>query len=107
MSHEAQLKPWVLLATAQTPGDGAELCLYQRDQEFAIQADDIELMNSRVFGSEKALATLACQKLTDDAKPRVLIGGLGMGFTVRSALDELGINARIRVAELVLSLIHI
>mgnify|MGYP001181191659 CR=1 FL=1 len=101
MSHEAQLKPWVLLATAQTPGDGAELCLYQRDQEFAIQADDIELMNSRVFGSEKALATLACQKLTDDAKPRVLIGGLGMGFTVRSALDELGINARIRVAELV------
>ena len=40
MSHEAQLKPWVLLAAAQTPGDGAELCLYQRDQEFAIQADD-------------------------------------------------------------------
>ena len=101
MSHEAQLKPWVLLATAQAPGDGAELCLYQRDQEFAIQADDIELMNSRVFGSEKALATLACEKLTDDAKRRVLNGGLGMGFTVRSALDELGINARIRVAELV------
>ncbi|MBT97426.1 MAG: hypothetical protein CL902_02220 [Dehalococcoidia bacterium] len=95
------MKPWVLLDTVQTPGNGAELCLYQRDQEFAIQADDIELMNSRVFGSEKALATLACQKLPDVAKAQVLIGGLGMGYTVRSALDELGPKAEIRVAELV------
>ncbi len=95
------MKPWVLLDTAQTPGPGAELCLYQRDQEFAIQADNIELMNSRVFGSEQALATLACQKLADTANAHVLIGGLGMGYTLRQALDELGAKAQVRVAELV------
>ena len=95
------MKPWILLDTVQTPGPGAELCLYQRDREFAIQADNIELMNSRVFGSEQALATLACEKLVDKAKAHVLIGGLGMGYTLRQALDELGANAQVRVAELV------
>ena len=95
------MKPWILIETAQTPGHGAELCLYQRDQEFAIQADNLELMNSRIFASEQALATLACQKLTDPSEARVLIGGLGMGYTLKSALDELGETAEVLVMELV------
>jgi len=95
------LKPWILIETAQTPGHGAELCLYQRDQEFAIQADNLELMNSRKFASEQALATLACKKLTDPSEARVLIGGLGMGYTLKSALDELGETAEVLVMELV------
>jgi spermidine synthase len=60
-----------------------------------------ELMNSRVSGSEKALATLSCRRLRDRPRPHILIGGLGMGFTLRSALAELGPQARITVAELV------
>ena len=95
------MKPWILIDKAQTPGHGAELCLYQRDQEFAIQADNLELMNSRIFGSEQALATLACQKINDAPTARVLIGGLGMGYTLKSALDELGTKAEVVVAELV------
>ena len=95
------MKPWILIETAQTPGHGAELCLYQRDQEFAIQADNLELMNSRKFASEQALATLACKKLTDPSEARVLIGGLGMGYTLKSALDELGETAEVLVMELV------
>ena len=95
------MKPWILIETAQTPGHGAELCLYQRDQEFAIQADNLELMNSRNFASEQALATLACKKLTDPSEARVLIGGLGMGYTLKSALDELGETAEVLVMELV------
>ena len=95
------MKPWILIETAQTPGHGAELCLYQRDQEFAIQADNLELMNSRKFASEQALATLACKKLTDPSEARVLIGGLGMGYTLKSALDELGETAEVLMMELV------
>ena len=93
--------PWTLLDKAQTPGNGVELCLYQRGNEFSIKADNYELMNSRVYGSEDALAKLACQKITDHAQARVLIGGLGMGYTVRSALDGLGDKAQVVVAELV------
>ena len=55
--------PWTLLDKAQTPGDGVELRLYQRDTEFSIRAGNYELMNSRVYGAEDALAKLVCQKL--------------------------------------------
>ena len=95
------MNPWKLLDTAQTPGNGAELTLFQRDSEFSIKADTDELMNSRVYGSEQALATLGCQKIKNNPKARVLIGGLGMGYTLRSALDELGAQAHVAVAELV------
>ncbi len=91
----------MLLDKAQTPGNGVELCLYQRDTEFSIKAGNYELMNSRVYGSEDALAKLACQKITKHTRARVLIGGLGMGYTVRSALDGLGAKAQVVVAELV------
>ena len=75
--------------------------MYQRDTEFSIKAGNYELMNSRVYGSEDALAKLACQKITNHPWARVLIGGLGMGYTVRSALNGLGAKAQVVVAELV------
>ena len=93
--------PWMLLDTAQTPGNGVLLSLYQRDTEFSIKADNHELMNSRVYGSEDPLAKLACQKITRHPRARVLIGGLGMGYTVRTALNGLGARAQVVVAELV------
>ena len=93
--------PWTLLDRAQMPGNGVELSLYQRDTEFSIRAGNYELMNSRAYGSEETLAKLPCQKITQHPRARVLIGGLGMGYTVRSALNELGAKAQVVVAELV------
>ena len=93
--------PWKLLDLARTPGNGEELQLYQRDTEFSIKAGNYELMNSRVHGSEDALAELGCQKIANQPRARVLIGGLGMGYTLRSALDRLEVKAQLVVAELV------
>lgn len=95
------MKPWMLLGRAQPPGGGAELLLYQRDSEFSLKADNRELMNSRVYGSEEAMARLGCRNLGKRRGARVLIGGLGMGYSVRTALDILGQDARVVVAELV------
>ena len=92
--------PWSLVDTAQVPG-GGELRLKQRGAEFSIMLGQNELMNSRLSGSEQALATLACERIRDRKAPRILIGGLGMGFTLRAALAALGPAARIVVAELV------
>lgn len=92
--------PWILLDTAKVP-DGGELRLKRRGDEFSIMAGATELMNSRLSGSEKALATLVCERLAGRPAPRLLIGGLGMGFTLRAALSEAGAEARIVVAELV------
>ena len=101
LSRETPMIPWKLLDRAPMPGSGEELRLYQRDTEFSIQAGKYELMNSRLHGSEDALARLACQKITKHPGARVLIGGLGMGYTVRSALNEVGAKAQVVVAELV------
>ncbi|AWN37962.1 spermidine synthase [Methylobacterium radiodurans] len=92
---------WVHLDTGPVPGGGRSLALMQRDDEFTIVVDEIELMNSTRGTSEEALAALACAQLPPVAAPRVLIGGLGMGFTLRAALRALGPEARIVVAELV------
>lgn len=92
--------PWILLDTAQVPG-GGELRLMRRGAEFSIKLGQNELMNSRLSGSEQALATLAWRRIQTRDKPRMLIGGLGMGFTLRAALAVLGPDARIVVAELV------
>ncbi|MER8629487.1 hypothetical protein NKH55_06840 [Mesorhizobium opportunistum] len=93
--------PWVQLDSAKT-GDGAqELRLKRRGSEFSIMLGTNELMNSRLSGSEEALAKLSCQKIAGHRQPRILIGGLGMGFTLRAALAELGSDAGIVVAELV------
>jgi spermidine synthase len=95
------LIPWTLLDTAKIPDDGGELRLKQRGQEFSIMLGTNELMNSRLSGSERALATLSCEKVRDRKSPHLLIGGLGMGFTLRAALAELGEDAKVTVAELV------
>ena len=73
----------------------------RRGHEFSIKLGVAELMTSRLFASEEALATLAAERLKGRTKPRVLIGGLGMGFTLRAALRAFGPNAEIVVAELV------
>lgn len=92
--------PWLHLGTAQIPG-GGELRLMRRGREFAIKLGSNELMNSRLTATEQALATIACDKIRTRARPKILIGGLGMGFTLRAALIVLGPQAQITVAELV------
>jgi spermidine synthase len=91
---------WSLLATADMPGGREELRLWRRGGEFSIRLGRAELMNSRLSGSEKALATAACRRIRDRQRPQILIGGLGMGFTLRAALAELGPEAKVTVAEL-------
>jgi spermidine synthase len=94
--------PRVLLGTAAIPDTDKQLQLYQSGELFSIRiAGRGDLMNSRMHGSEKALAELACARLRDARAPRVLIGGLGMGFTLAAALDATGPDARFVVAELV------
>ena len=93
--------PWIELDKAIIPGDGGELRLKQRGSEFSIMLGANELMNSRLSGSEEALAELACDRLAGTVAPHVLIVGLGMGFTLRAALARLGPGAVVTVAELV------
>ncbi|HET7707048.1 MAG TPA: hypothetical protein VFM36_13255, partial [Thermoanaerobaculia bacterium] len=92
--------PWTLLATATIPGDGEEMRLYQRGGEFSIRVSSYELMNSRVHGSEDALSELVADRLRDPASARVLIGGLGMGFTLAAMLARVGKKSHVVVAEL-------
>ena len=91
---------WVQLGTARVPGGSGELRLMQRGSEFSIFAGADELMGTRLSGSEEALASLTSARLQGRARPRILIGGLGMGFTLRRALTVFGPDARITVAEL-------
>lgn len=95
------MTPWVILDRATVPGDGGEMKLLQRAHEFTINVKNEELMNSRLHGSEDALAELTCNALANRRKPRVLIGGLGMGYTLAAALKYLGPQASVVVAELV------
>jgi len=92
--------PWERLDAVMLE-DGVELRLMRRGTEFSIMLGSNELMNSRLSGSEEALANLAADKLPGRPGLRMLIGGLGMGFTLRAALKALGDDARITVAELV------
>jgi spermidine synthase len=96
------MTPWILLDSAPVPGNGGELRLYRRGDEFSIKLSCRgELMNSRVHGSEDALAEHACARLAEGIEPRLLIGGLGMGFTLAAALRHIGEQGRVEVAELV------
>lgn len=97
--------PWEKIDTARIPGTDDELRLMRRGKEFSIMLGTNELMNSRLSGSEAALATLAAKKIEKVAKPHMLIGGLGMGFTLRAALAVLGSKAQIAVVELVPSVV--
>src|SRR6202171_1998172 len=93
--------PWLQIDSTPVPGADVELRLMQRGAEFSMMLGSNELMNSRLSGSEEALATLACRQIEAVKRPHLLIGGLGMGFTLRAALAMLGSEARIMVAELV------
>jgi spermidine synthase len=89
-----------LLGTAQVPG-GEELRLYSHDRDFMIVLGRNELMSTRMRGSEEALAVLTLERLAGNPAPHLLIGGYGMGFTLRAALAALGPKGRVTVAELV------
>jgi len=95
------MKRWILLGVAQASGDEKELRLYRRDDEFSIRVGGRELMNSRVHGSEDALGELACARIAACPRPRILVGGLGMGYTLGAALHALSAQARVIVAELI------
>jgi spermidine synthase len=92
-----------LQARAAIPGTRQELHLYRRGEDYAITIGGVdgELMNSRMHASEDALAELGCAPIAGRPAPQVLIGGLGMGFTLAAALRVLGPGAQVTVAELV------
>lgn len=89
-----------LLGTAQVPG-GEELRLYRHDRDFMIVLGHNELMSTRRWGSEEALATLSLERIRHAKRPHLLIGGYGMGFTLRAALKALPAEARVTLVELV------
>ncbi len=93
------MKPRVRIATARTP-DGGEMVLYQHDRDFSIKINGQDLMHSRQHESELELARLGCEQLTGRKAPSILIGGLGMGYTLRQALDMLSPYAQVVVSEL-------
>lgn len=95
------MTPWVHVDATSIPGAKDALRLMRRGDEFSMMVGPNELMTNQLRGSEQALATLTCARLRDRPEARILIGGLGMGFTLRAALDALGPAAQVVVAELV------
>ncbi len=93
------MKPRIKIAATQTPS-GGEMALFQHDHDFSILVNGKELMNSRLHTSELELARLGCAHLAGKKAPTILIGGLGMGYTLRQALDTLSPDARVVVSEL-------
>lgn len=94
-----------LIDTAQVPG-GEELKLYRHDRDFMIVLGHNELMSTRKWGSEEALATMAIERIRGVRRPHILIGGYGMGFTLRAALRNLPADAQVTVVELVPEIIE-
>jgi len=101
LAERSPLDAWVIVDSATVPSDQNVVRLYQRGQEFSIRVEDRELMASGVHGSEDALAQEACKRLGQRPGPRLLIGGLGMGYTLAAALEHLGPDAAVEVAEVV------
>src|SRR3954452_20165210 len=98
------MKPTETLARETTP-EGDELVLARRDGVYYLRVDGKELMTSRVHGSEEALSSLALKALGKRQTPRVLVGGLGFGYTLRAALDHLPPDASVVVCEVFPSLL--
>ncbi len=94
------MEPNVKLAETTTP-DGGRLILYQQGGAFCIRLNGLQLMNSAATTSEALMGDLAAESLSGVTAPRVLIGGLGLGFTLRSVLEKVGASANVQVAELV------
>jgi spermidine synthase len=99
------LKPWELLGETRTP-EGSDVRLTRQDTEYVILVDGKTLMSSRRHGSEDALAALACPHLRSADAPHVLVGGLGMGFTLRATLDLLPPDATVTMIELLPAVIE-
>jgi spermidine synthase len=95
------MTPWELLGKVSTPGSAEVLTLHRRGGEFVIKVDGHLLMTNLTHASEDALAAIGCARIAGVRAPSVLIGGLGMGFTLAAALGRLGPDARLFVAELV------
>lgn len=97
------MKPLNKLATAIIPNNGGELTLFRREDEFSIRLSGVrgELMNSRVFNSEQELAKLGCAHVQNKDGAKVLVGGLGMGYTLAAALDCVNANSEVTVTELI------
>jgi spermidine synthase len=93
--------PWELLGRADVPGGDAPLTLHRRGHEFVIRIGTIALMSSTAHGSEEELAERACARVADRPAARVLVGGMGMGFTLAAALRSLPADAAVVIAELV------
>jgi spermidine synthase len=93
--------PWKEIDRVMVPGGEGEVILLVRDREFSIRTAGCELMNSRIHGSEESLAELACRRLDPKKKWRILIGGLGMGYTLAAALEQSGPDTDILVSELI------
>ena len=98
--------PWRELGRATVPGEMAPLILSQHDAEFVIRVGPRTLMSSRTHGTEELLAELACARIAERAGARLLVGGLGMGFTLAAALRHLPAGARVAVAELIPALVE-
>ena len=94
---------WIAIESATIPGSDMELTLSQRNDDFAIRVSGVpgDLMNSRTHYSEDALAEFACTRLSTIENAQILVGGLGMGFTLAAALKTVGASAGVIVAELV------
>jgi spermidine synthase len=99
------MKPRIKLAETKTP-DGGTLALFEHDTAFAIFLEGKELMHSKVVCSEKLLGTVGVEKLDRQDPGRILIGGLGLGFTLRSVVESVGPDTQIEVAELIPDVIH-
>lgn len=96
------MKHWTLLGEATLPDDNKSLFLYQGKDDFFIRiTGGLELMSTRKHGSEDALGSLPCRRLKNPEVAKVLIGGLGMGFTLAAVLDVVGSEAEVTVAELI------
>jgi spermidine synthase len=93
--------PWELLDTTTVPGSRTEMSLHRRGHVWSIRVDGVELMNNWIYGPECGLADQGCSALAGREPVRVLIGGLGMGFTLARTLAQLGPQSRVVVAELV------
>ena len=97
------MKPFIKIASAVIPNGGGDLMLFRREREFSIRLSGVrgELMNSRVFNSEQQLAVLACAHIKHKEDANVLVGGLGMGYTLASALAVTAPSCEVTVAELI------
>jgi spermidine synthase len=97
------LRPWQQIGEATNPGSNRSLLLYRGKDDFYISLSGTggDLMNTRQHSSEDALGALPCQRLANATSARVLVGGLGMGFTLAAALAEVGPDAEVTVAELI------